>query len=268
VILKSEEEIEAMAASGRILAGALRAVAHAVRPGIPTIVLDRVGEDYIRSNGAIPSFKDYKPAGAARPYPAAVCVARNDVVVHAVPSPDDVIVEGDIIGIDIGVCLEGFHSDAARTIEVGEVTAEARRLVDVTRRALEAVYPVARVGGRLRDISAAIQTTVEGGLDGSKTGIVCVRDLSGHGVGKSVHEAPSVLNYVHRGAEDMELVEGMTLAVEPMTSLGSPYTKLCPRDQWGARIRDGALSAHFENTIAIGRDGARVLTALADEMTS
>ncbi len=265
VILKTPEEIEAIRASGRIVAGALRAMADVARPGVPTIVLDRVGEDYIRGHGAVPSFKNYRPLGAPRPFPSALCVAVNDVVVHGIPSEKVVLQEGDIVGLDIGACLEGFHADAALTVEIGAVDEKVRKLVSTTRAALEAAIEVARVGKRLRDLSAAIQRVVEGGPRGPRTGMRCVRDLSGHGVGKKLHEPPSVLNYVDRGAEDMALQEGMTLAVEPMTSLGAAYTRLCPLDQWGARTADGAWSAHFEHTIAIvGRERARVLTTLDD----
>jgi methionyl aminopeptidase len=265
VILKTPEEIEAIRASGRIVAGALRAMEHVARPGVPTVVLDRVGEDFIRSHGAVPSFKDYRPLGAPKAFPAAVCIAVNDVVVHGIPSERVVLKEGDIVGLDVGAFLDGFHADAATTLEIGEVEEKVRLLVSTTRAALEAAIEVSRVGKRLSDISAAIQRVVEGGPRGPKTGMRCVRDLSGHGVGRNLHEPPSVLNYVHRGAEDMALEEGMTLAVEPMTSLGAAYTRLCPLDQWGARTADGSWSAHFEHTIAvIGRDRARVLTALDD----
>ncbi|MBD3175973.1 MAG: type I methionyl aminopeptidase [Armatimonadia bacterium] len=252
-----------MRRSGRILAGALRAMASAVRPGIPTIVLDRVGEDYIRSHGATPSFKGYRPRGADTPFPAAVCVSVNDVVVHGIPSEDVVLAEGDLVGIDVGVCLDECHTDAALTVPVGDVKGPLAKLMAATRQALGDAVEAAREGNRVRDISSAIQKAVEGGTTGSKTGMMCIRDLAGHGVGAAIHEGPSIPNYVHRGEGKLTLSEGMTLAIEPMTTMGSPYTKRCPVDNWGARTVDGKWSAHYEHTVLVTKTGGDVLTAPA-----
>jgi methionyl aminopeptidase len=263
VVPKTPAEIEAIRASGRIVAGALRAMAEIACPGMPTIALDRVGEDYVRSYGGSPSFKDYRPAGAPRAFPNAVCIAVNDVVVHGIPSDKVVLKEGDIVGLDIGVFHDGYHADGALTVEIGEVDERVRKLVRTTRAALEAAIEIARVGKRLSDISATVQKIVEG-EPRARTGFRCLRDLSGHGIGKNVHEPPSVLNYLDRSAPDLPLEEGIVLAVEPMTSLGAAYTRVCPLDGWGARTADGAWSAHFEHTLAVGRERARVLTTLED----
>lgn len=264
IILKSDDEIEAMARAGAILAGALKAMARAVRPGIPTSLLERIGEDYIRSHGAEPSFLGYTPPGASEPYPSAVCISVNDVVVHGVPSDSVVLAEGDIVGMDAGACVEGRHADAATTVAVGAVDPRVGRLVETTRRALDAAIAAVEIGGVVSDISAAIQETVEGSLRGSRTGMVCIRDLAGHGVGRSVHEEPSVPSCVDRRDPEVKLVKGMTLAIEPMTSLGAAYTRRCPIDKWGARTADGSMSAHFEHTVAVSDDGAQVLTLPVD----
>lgn len=263
VILKTPEELEKMRAAGKLVAGALRTMAKVARAGMPTIALDRIGEDWVRASGGIPSFKDYRPAGAPRAFPNAVCISVNDVVVHGIPSETVVLQEGDIVGLDIGVCVEGCHADGALTVEIGEPAADVRELVRRTRESLEAAVAVARAGRKLSDIGRAVQNAVEG-TPVHRTGFRVIRDLTGHGVGRRVHEPPSVLNYVERGTPDMTLLEGMTLAVEPMTSMGAAWTRLCPVDGWGARTADGTWSAHFEHTIAIGPEGAEVLTVAGD----
>jgi methionyl aminopeptidase len=262
VVIKTAEQIDAMRRSGRVLAGALRAMSEIVRPGISTADVDRVGEDYIRSHGGSPSFKGYQPWGADTPFPAAVCVSVNDVVVHGIPSDRIILQEGDLVGIDAGVCLDGCHTDAAVSVAVGPVSARVAKLMATTRKALAEAVKVACVGRRVRDISAVIQRTVEGGTSVSTTGMRCIRDLAGHGVGASVHEGPSIPNYVHRGEGRLLLREGMTLAIEPMTTFGEPYTKRCAIDHWGACTVDGEWSAHYEHTVLVTTSGPEVLTAV------
>lgn len=261
VIIKSPEQVEAMRRSGRVLAGALQAMASMVRPGITTAAVNVVGEDYILSHGGTPSFKGYQPQGAETPFPAAVCVSVNDVVVHGIPSERVVIREGDIVGLDVGVCLDGCHTDGAITVAVGSVSPRVARLMDATRTALAEAIKAMRVGRRVRDISEAIQKAVEGSISASSTGMRCIRDLAGHGVGCAVHEEPSIPNYVHRGEGKLALRAGMTLAIEPMTTYGQPYTRRCPIDNWAARTVDGEWSAHFEHTVLITEAGPEVLTA-------
>lgn len=264
-VIKTPAQIAKMREAGRILAGALSAMGKAVRPGIPTVVLDRVGEDYLRSHGARPSFKGYRPPGAREAYPAAVCVSVNDVVVHGVPSERVVVNEGDIVGLDIGVCVGGCHADGATTVEVGEVSPEVAVLVAATREALTAAVAASQLGGRVRDISAAIQAAVEDRQAPGRPRMACIRDLAGHGVGLSVHEAPSVANFADDTGGRMKLREGMTLAIEPMSSLGAAFTQRCPVDNWGMRTIDGSWSAHFEHTVLITREGPDVLTVAGSE---
>jgi methionyl aminopeptidase len=260
VVIKTPAQIAKMREAGRILVGALSAMRKAVRAGIPTVVLDRVGEDNVRSHGAVPSFKGYRPPGAAQAYPTAVCVSVNDVVVHGVPSERVVLSEGDIVGLDIGVCVGGCHADGATTVEVGETSPEVAAMVAATREALAAAIAAAQFGGRVRDISAAIQSAVEDRRAAGRPRMACIRDLAGHGVGSSVHEAPSVPNFADDSGGRVRLREGMTLAIEPMTSLGAAFTQRCPCDNWGMRTVDGSWSAHFEHTVLITRDGPEVLT--------
>ncbi len=247
VVLKSAADLEAMREGGRILRRALEAVRELIRPGIDTLTLDRVAEDVVRSHGGRPSFLGLYG------FPRSICASVNDVVVHGIPSPDVVLREGDIVGIDLGVEYGGLHVDGAETFIVGEVDKQVRELVLRTREALELAIAACQPGRRVRDISWAIQRYIE-----QVHGFSCVRALCGHGVGFAVHEAPQVPNVVGK-EPGPELVPGMTLAIEPMVNMGS-YEVYTDDDGWAVRTRDGKPSAHFEHTVAITEEGPEVLT--------
>jgi methionyl aminopeptidase len=245
IIRKSQSEIERMAAAGAIIAETLGVVEERLEPGISMIEVDRIADEYIRSRGAVPTSKGYKG------YPAATCISPNDMIVHGIPGPYEAR-EGDIISVDIGVTKDGMIADSCSTFPVGEITPEAQRLLDVCRAALEAGIDAAQLGARVGDISEAVQTVVEDG------GFSVVRSLVGHGVGKHYHEEPQVPNFAtaFRGAE---LVEGMTIAIEPMITAGG--AEVYPHDdEWSISTLDGSLAAHFEHTVAITAYGPRVLT--------
>ncbi len=245
IIRKSQSEIERMAAAGAVIAETLAVVEERLEPGISMIELDRIADEYIRSRGAVPTSKGYKG------YPAATCISPNDMIVHGIPGPYEAR-EGDIISVDIGVTKDGMIADSCSTFPVGEITPEAQRLLDVCRAALEAGIDAAQLGARVGDISEAVQTVVEDG------GFSVVRSLVGHGVGKHYHEEPQVPNFAtaFRGAE---LVEGMTIAIEPMITAGG--AEVYPHDdEWSISTLDGSLAAHFEHTVAITAYGPRVLT--------
>ncbi len=245
IIRKSKAEIERMAAAGAVIAEILAVVEERLEPGISMIELDRIADEHIRSRGAVPTSKGYKG------YPAATCISPNDMIVHGIPGGYKAR-EGDIVSIDIGVTKDGMIADSCVTFPVGEIAPEAQRLLDVCRAALEAGIEAAQLGNRVGDISAAVQTVVEEG------GFSVVRSLVGHGVGKHYHEEPQVPNFVtaFRGAE---LVEGMTIAIEPMITAGGPEV-YSHDDDWSISTVDGSLAAHFEHTVAITADGPRVLT--------
>jgi methionyl aminopeptidase len=245
IIRKSQSEIERMAAAGAVIAETLAVVEERLEPGISMIELDRIADEHIRSRGAVPTSKGYKG------YPAATCISPNDMIVHGIPG-SYVAQEGDIISVDIGVTKDGMIADSCATFPVGEITPEAQRLLDVCRAALEAGIDAAQLGARVGDISAAVQTVVE------DAGFSIVRSLVGHGVGKHYHEEPQVPNFVtaFRGAE---LVEGLTIAIEPMITAGGAEVYQHD-DEWSISTLDGSLAAHFEHTVAITQHGPRVLT--------
>ena len=248
ITIKSAKEIETMAAAGRIVAETLALVGRQVRPGVSTEQLDRIAEDFIRSHpGAKPSFKGLYD------FPATLCTSINNEVVHGIPSARRVLREGDLLSVDVGVWLEGLHADSAATFPVGRVSPEAERLLQVTQEALAAGIAQARAGNHVGDIGHAVQAVAE------RAGYSVVRELVGHGIGSSFHEEPQVPNYgsPKRGPR---LLEGMTLAIEPMITMGSPATKTLG-DKWTVVTADGSLSAHFEHTVAITAGGPRILTA-------
>ena len=248
ITLKSAREIEIMAKAGRIVAGTLALMREIVRPGLTTEDLDVAAEEYIRGHdGAVPSFKGLYG------FPKTLCISIDEEIVHGIPSPSRVLAAGSIVSVDVGVQLEGLHADSATTIPVGDVTSEAERLMQVTRDSLAAAITQARVGNHVGDIGHAVQKVAEG------AGFGVVRELVGHGIGSRFHEEPQVPNYgsPKRGPR---LLEGMTLAIEPMITVGSPTTRTLS-DKWTVVTADGSLSAHFEHTIAITANGPRILTA-------
>jgi len=248
--LKSEREIEVMSRGGRILAETVREVEHAVKPGMTTADLDSIADKFIRSHpGATPAFKGLYN------FPASVCTSINNEIVHGIPSKKRVIREGDLVSIDIGVRLEGYYTDSATTVGVGAVDSDSRRLLDVTRQALAAGIAAATAENHIGDIGAAVQRVVEA------AGFSVVRELVGHGIGVSFHEEPQVPNY-GKPKRGVRLAPGLTIAIEPMVNVGKPGTRTLS-DRWTVVSADGSRSAHFEHTVAITRDGPRVLTALA-----
>ena len=241
-----------MRRAGRLTALARRAAAEAVRPGVTTGEIDRVVRQTIEGAGAKPSFLGYGG------FPGSACVSINDEVIHGIPSATRVVHEGDIVKVDVGAYLEGFHGDCAATIPCGTVSEEARRLIEVTRQSFYEGIKFAREGNRLYDISHAIQSYVEA------NGFSVVRDYVGHGVGAELHESPEVPNFGRPG-HGVRLQRGMTLAIEPMVNVGVYEIKVLP-DGWTVKTRDGSLSAHYENTIAITEGEPEILTSIDGEV--
>lgn len=247
--LKSKREIEIMAHGGRVLAETIRMLEGAVRPGMTTLEIDALAEEFIRSHpGATPSFKGLYG------FPASVCTSINEEIVHGIPSRKRTVREGDIVSIDVGVQYDGFHTDSATTVPVGEVDEKSRKLLDVTRRALDAGIAAAQPGNHVGDIGAAIQGVVEA------AGFNVTRDLVGHGIGTTFHEDPQVPNY-GKPKRGTQLVPGLTIAIEPMVMVGKHQTKQLA-DRWTVITADRSRSAHFEHTVAVTVDGPLVLTRL------
>jgi methionyl aminopeptidase len=248
IIRKSRRELDQMAVAGDVVARTLELLAEHIRPGVTTGELDRLADDFIRSRGGVPTFMGY------RGYPAATCLSPNDMVVHGIPGAY-LLREGDILSADVGVTLGGLVADSAYTFAVGEISGEARRLLDACRAALAAGIEQARPGNRVGDISAAVQDATE------SAGFSVIRSLVGHGVGRSMHEDPQIPNFGPPG-RGAPLQTGMTLAIEPMITAGGPGVAL-EADGWSITTEDGSLAAHFEHTVAVTEDGPRILTALA-----
>lgn len=248
IIPKSPAEIDKMARAGEILAGCLDALSKAVEPGIRTIELDALAEKYIRARGGIPSFKGY------RGFPGSICVSPNDMVVHGIPG-DTRLAEGDILGLDVGVTLDGYIADSAVTLPVGGASEEAERLMRATEEALEEALKLCVPGCRVGDLGHAVQAYVE------ERGFSVVRTLVGHGIGTSMHEDPQVPNFGKLG-QGPRLNEGVVLAIEPMVNAGS-YEVRTADDGWAVFTEDRSLSAHFEHTVALTADGPRILTGRA-----
>jgi methionyl aminopeptidase len=249
IIRKSPREIEKIAAAGGLVAETIAHVGGLLRPGVTTEELDDAAGAFIRAHGGIPTSEGYGPKG--REYPKAICISPNDVVVHGIPDAY-VVADGDLITIDVGVTLDGYIADSSYTFAVGEIDSEAQRLLDVAQEALDAGIAEARIGNRVGDISHAVQAVVENG------GFSVVRSLVGHGVGRKYHEEPHIPNFGEPG-RGPRLSEGMTIAIEPMITIGSPEVSL-GEDGWTIRTVDGSLSAHFEHTVAITGEGPRILT--------
>jgi methionyl aminopeptidase len=246
IVRKSAAEIDRMARAGAVVAETLELIAENLRPGITTADLDRLADEHIRSRGGVPTFKGY------RGYPAAICVSPNEMIVHGIPGAYR-LEEGDIVSVDVGVTREGFVADSAYTFAVGDVSADAERLLEAGQAALAAGIEQARAGNHLSDISHAIQRATE------EAGFTVVRALVGHGVGRTMHEEPQIPNFGAPGRGPL-LQPGMTLAIEPMINAGSSGITVLD-DRWSIVTEDGSLSAHFEHTVAITEDGPRILTA-------
>jgi methionyl aminopeptidase len=245
IIRKSQEEIDTMARAGAVVAETLALLEEQIQPGITTGELDAIAEEHIRSRGGEPTFKGY------RGYPAATCLSPNAMVVHGIPGRTK-LGNGDILSVDVGVTLDGFVADSAWTFPVGAISADAQRLLDACRAALEAGIAEARVGNTIADISRAVQQTTEA------AGFSVIRSLVGHGVGRSMHEDPQVPNFVS-SYKGPELKEGMTIAIEPMITAGGPDVYI-HEDGWSISTSDGSLAAHFEHTVAVTASGPRILT--------
>ncbi len=246
VSIKSAKEIELMREAGRLLSITHEELGKAIKPGISTYEIDRLGEEIIRSYGCIPNFLHYNG------YPASICTSVNDEVVHGIPSKNRILKEGDIISLDAGLIYKGYHSDAARTHAVGEVSAEARRLMDVTKQCFFEGIKYAKAGNHLHEISAAIQKFAE------SNGFGVVRDLVGHGIGTHLHEDPQIPNFKPAG-RGLKLRPGMTLAIEPMITAGH-YAVRWLDDDWTVVTKDGSLASHYENTIVITEGEPEILT--------
>lgn len=246
IVLKTGRELKVMREACRISAEALRLAGNAVEPGVTTAEIDRIAEKYILSQGAVPNFKNYQG------YPATACISINNEVIHGIPSKKRVIKSGDIVSIDLGAKFDGYHGDNAATFACGDITDEAKRLIDTTRESLYEGIAAAVSGGRLGDIGHAIQQYVE------QRGYSVVRKFVGHGVGTQLHEAPEVPNFGTPG-RGIRLMPGMTLAIEPMINQGGYDVKVLP-DGWTVLTKDGSLSAHFEHTVAITPDGPQIMT--------
>ena len=248
ITLKSSHEIDLMRQAGKITAAARALAGEMVKPGVTTQEIDKAVEAFIRQQGAVPSFLGYSG------YPASACISVNDEVIHGIPGKR-VLQEGDIVSIDVGAYIGGFHGDCAATFACGQISEEAQRLIDVTRQSFFEGIKFAKEGYRVQDISAAVQTYVE------SHGFSVVREFVGHGVGAHLHESPEIPNF-GRSGRGARLLRGMTLAIEPMVNLGGAAI-LQMNDGWTVKTRDGKLSAHYENTILVTDGEPEILTAPA-----
>ncbi len=246
IVLKTTRELSLMKEACKISAGALRVAGEAVKPGVSTAEIDRIAYEYIISQGAEPNFLHLYG------FPATACISVNDEVIHGIPSKERILKEGDIVSIDLGAKKHGFNGDNAATFACGKISDEAQRLIDVTRESLYEAIKVAVPGGRIGDIGSCVQRYCE------ERGFSVVREYTGHGVGKELHEDPAVPNYGTAG-RGVRLLPGMTIAIEPMINQGTKAIKRLS-DGWTVKTADGKLSAHFENTIAVTKDGPVILT--------
>jgi methionyl aminopeptidase len=252
ISIKNFEEIEIMRQAGRILAGVMQKIARQVKPGVSTLELDQLAENLIVSQGAQPAFKGY--GDKKNKFPATLCTSVNEQVVHSIPRAQDILKKGDIIGLDCGLKYQGYYSDMAFTIGVGEISPFKEKLLEVTKKALQLGIAQAKTGNHLEDISWAIQSWVE------KNNFRVVRELTGHGIGKKLHEKPSIFNFGQPG-QGLVLKSGMTLAIEPMVNEGDwPVVTL--DDNWTIVTEDNSLSAHFEHTILVTPQGGEILSKI------
>ncbi len=252
IFLKTEDEIELMRLANQLVGKTLGELAKHIKPGVTTLQLDKIADEFIRDHGAIPTFKNF-PNPFGGPFPASICTSVNDVVVHGVPDSKTVLKDGDIVSIDCGTLLDGFNGDSCYTFCVGEVSPEVRQLLKITKESLYLGIEQATAGKRVGDIGDTVQTYCE------SHGYGVVRELTGHGIGKEMHEDPQIPNYGRRGNGAL-LKSGMCIAIEPMITMGNRQIWMMP-DKWTIRTRDGKPAAHFEHTIAIRRGKAEILSS-------
>lgn len=255
IVRKSPMELERMQASGRLVAGILAELHAMVEPGVTTMDLEERAVRMILAAGATAAFKDYLVPNIGRRFPATLCTSVNDEVVHGIPSRRRVLREGDIVKVDCGVLLNGYYGDSATTIPVGRIAPETERLLRVTREALDRAVAQMVDGGRLFNVSGAVQSHVE------SNGFAIVKEFVGHGIGRELHEDPLVPNHIEPKMRNLRLREGMVLAIEPMVAAGAPRTRTL-RDHFTAVTRDGSYAAHFEHCVAVTRNGPRLLTTV------
>jgi methionyl aminopeptidase len=247
--IKTPAEIESMREASRIVAKVLAELKLRVKPGVTTAELDKFAELRVRELGAVPAFLGY------RGYPATLCVSINEEIVHGIPSPKRLIREGDVVSLDIGAVVNGFYGDAALTVAAGEIAPDARRLMDVTSRSLDAALSAVKAGARLGDVSHAVEKYA------ADNGMSVVREFTGHGIGRNLHEEPSIPNFGRQGTGPV-LKTGMTLAIEPMLCLGRADV-IVKNDGWTAVSADGSLAAHYEHTVAVTEDGCDILSRVS-----
>ena len=251
IFLKTEDEIDLMRKANQLVGSTLAELGKHIKPGVTTLQLDKIAEEFIRDHGAVPTFKNF-PNPYGGPFPASICTSVNDVVVHGIPSEDTVLKDGDIISIDCGTLLDGYNGDSAYTFCVGDVKPEVKQLLKVTRDSLYKGIEQAVAGNHVGDIGSAVQEYCEG------FGYGVVRELTGHGIGREMHEAPQIPNYGSRGNGVM-LKAGMCIAIEPMITMGDRKIWMLP-DKWSIVTRDNKPAAHFEHTIAVRRGKAEILS--------
>jgi len=255
IFLKTEDEIELMRRANQLVGKTLAEVGKHIKPGVTTLQLDKIAEEFIRDHGAVPTFKGF-PNPYGGPFPGSICTSVNDVVVHGVPSAETVLKEGDVISIDCGTLLDGFNGDSCYTFCVGTVAKETMQLLKTTKAALYKGIEQAQAGKHIGDIGSAVQEHCE------EQGYGIVRELTGHGIGKEMHEPPQIPNYGRRGNGTM-LKAGMCIAIEPMITMGRKDIYMMP-DRWTIRTRDGKPAAHFEHTIAIRKGKAEILSSFEE----
>ena len=255
IYLKTEDEIELMRQANQLVGKTLGELAKHIKPGVSTLQLDQIAEEFIRDHGAIPTFKNF-PNDYGAPFPASICTSVNDVVVHGIPDSKTILKDGDVISIDCGTILDGFNGDSCYTFCVGEVSEDVKTLLNVTKESLYLGIENAVAGKHLGDIGNAVQTHCD------QHGYGVVRELTGHGIGREMHEDPQVPNYGRRG-NGVLLKAGMCLAIEPMITMGSRDIYMMP-DRWTIRTRDGKMAAHFEHTVAVRKGKAEILSSFEE----
>ena len=255
IFLKTEEEIELMRAANLMVAATLTEIGKAIKPGVTTSQLDKIAEEYIRDNGAVPTFKGFPNPCGGESFPASICASVNDEVVHGLPN-DRPLEEGDIVSVDCGILLNGYNGDSCYTFSVGETSAEVKQLLKTTKEALYLGIEAAQPGRRIGDIGYAVQTHCEA------QGYGVVREFVGHGIGQKMHEDPPVPNYGRRG-NGIQIKNGLCIAIEPMITMGSPKIYMM-EDRWTIKTRDGKPAAHFEHTIAIHQGKVDILSSFEE----